>query len=113
MRPMSVMSAVAGITALGALPNAAIPAGKLSTPAPTIDFTRLKTSLGIEAVPPVLFDASIASTAAALDDMANAILPLGRCFCDDGDDADAADDDHGRVDVATRGNGNRAGEDDD
>ena len=89
------------------------PAGKLSTPAPTIDFTRLKTSLGIEAVPPVLFDASIASTAAALDDMANAILPLGRCFCDDGDDADAADDDHGRVDVATRGNGNRAGEDDD
>ena len=93
------------------------PAGKLSTPAPTIDFTRLKTSLGIDAVPPVLFDASIESVAAAPDDMANAILPLGWGFCDDGDDADAAadddDDGHGRVVVATSGDGNRTGEEDD
>lgn len=57
------------------------PAGKLSTPAPTIDFTRLKTSLGMEAVPPP-FDASFALLAASIaaaassDDIANTILPF-------------------------------------
>jgi hypothetical protein len=41
----------------GALPNAAIPAGKDSTPAPTIDFTRLKISFVIVAdPPPTLFE---------------------------------------------------------
>lgn len=54
------------------------PAGKLSTPAPTIDFTKLNTSLGMEAVPPP-FDASLAlldAVAAASDDIANTILPF-------------------------------------
>ena len=36
----------------GALPYAAMPAGKLSTPAPTMLFTRLNISLGMDAVPP-------------------------------------------------------------
>jgi len=40
--PMTVMRIAAGIIADGALPKADIPAGKLSTPAPTIDLTRLK-----------------------------------------------------------------------
>jgi hypothetical protein len=35
----------------GALPYAAMPAGKLSTPAPTMLFTRLNISLGMDAVP--------------------------------------------------------------
>lgn len=49
---MSAMNAMAGYIAEGALPYAAIPAGKLSTPAPTIFFTRLNISLGMDAVPP-------------------------------------------------------------
>lgn len=52
MAPMAVMSVTAGMTADGALPNAAIPAGRERTPAPTIDFTRLNISLDIVAVPP-------------------------------------------------------------
>ena len=35
----------------GALPYAAMPAGKLSTPAPTMLFTKLNISLGMDAVP--------------------------------------------------------------
>ena len=42
----------AGTRAPGWLPKAAMPAGKLSTPTPTIALTRLKISLEIEAVPP-------------------------------------------------------------
>mmetsp|Transcript_57359 Transcript_57359/g.139940 ORF Transcript_57359/g.139940 Transcript_57359/m.139940 type:complete len:337 (+) Transcript_57359:680-1690(+) len=52
MTPINVMSTDAGIIADGALPNATTPAGKLSTPAPTILLIKLKTSLGIVAVPP-------------------------------------------------------------
>ena len=56
------------------------PAGKLSTPAPTIDFTRLNTSLGMEAVPPPFDDSfpllAAVAAAAASDDIANTILPF-------------------------------------
>jgi hypothetical protein len=44
IEPIRVISNTAGTIAEGALPNAAIPAGKDSTPAPTMDFTRLKMS---------------------------------------------------------------------
>ena len=50
--PISDIKSMAGYMAEGALPYAAIPAGKLSTPAPTILLTKLNTSLGIDAVPP-------------------------------------------------------------
>ena len=45
------MRTTAGSVADGAFPNAATPAGKLSTPAPTIPLTKLKTSFGIVAPP--------------------------------------------------------------
>jgi hypothetical protein len=48
--PMVAMSMTAGMTALGASPNMAIPAGNDNTPAPTIDLTKLKIKLGIVAV---------------------------------------------------------------
>ena len=40
--PMMAIKATAGITALGADPHAAIPAGRLRTPAPTMPLIRLK-----------------------------------------------------------------------
>jgi hypothetical protein len=46
------MRALAGTKALGALPKAAMPAGKPNTPAPTMALTKLKISLGMVAVPP-------------------------------------------------------------
>jgi hypothetical protein len=49
-RPIKAMSMTAGMTALGASPNMAIPAGNDNTPAPTIDLTKLKIKLGIVAV---------------------------------------------------------------
>ena len=49
---MAATNPTAGIAALGASPNAAMPAGRDRTPTPTIPLTRLKISLGIEAVPP-------------------------------------------------------------
>ena len=52
MVPMAATNPTAGMAALGASPNAAMPAGSDRTPTPTIPLTRLKTSLGIEAVPP-------------------------------------------------------------
>jgi hypothetical protein len=42
---------MAGKTAVGALPNEAIPAGKPRTPAPTMLLITLKTSLGMDASP--------------------------------------------------------------
>eukprot|EP00978_Attheya_sp_CCMP212_P040958 scaffold229254_cov51-Attheya_sp.AAC.2 len=48
---MAPMSTDAGMSADGAFPMAAMPAGRLSTPAPTMLFTRLNTSLGMVAVP--------------------------------------------------------------
>ena len=45
---------MAGTSAEGALPKAATPYGKLNTPAPTMLLTRLKTRLGMLAVPPLL-----------------------------------------------------------
>jgi hypothetical protein len=50
--PIAAMRAIAGRTAPGADPHAAIPAGKLSTPAPTIPLTRLKMSCVTDASPP-------------------------------------------------------------
>ena len=47
--PIPMTSMVDGNSADGALPNAAIPAGRPRTPAPTIDLTKLKISFGIEA----------------------------------------------------------------
>lgn len=52
IQPKSAMRIDAGTTAEGALANAATPAGRESTPAPTMFLTRLKISLGIVAVPP-------------------------------------------------------------
>lgn len=49
--PMTAMSATAGRTAERADPNAAIPAGRERTPTPTMALTRLKTSVGMVAVP--------------------------------------------------------------
>lgn len=49
--PMVAMRMVAGRTADGALPKDAMPAGRESTPAPTIDFTRLNTWLDMVDVP--------------------------------------------------------------
>jgi len=49
---MSDMKSTAGYIAEGALPYAAMPAGRLSTPAPTMLFTKLNISLGMDAVPP-------------------------------------------------------------
>ena len=49
---MAATNPTAGMAALGASPNAAIPAGSERTPTPTMPLTRLNTSLGIEAVPP-------------------------------------------------------------
>lgn len=51
--PIPVIKERAGNKADGELPKAAIPAGKLSTPTPTMALTKLKTSLGIVAVPPL------------------------------------------------------------
>ena len=51
--PMTAIIITAGMAAEGALPKFAIPAGKLNTPTPTIALTRLKTSLGMVAVPPL------------------------------------------------------------
>ena len=51
MNPIVAIKTVAGNTALGALPNAAMPAGIARTPPPTIVLTRLKISFGIVAVP--------------------------------------------------------------
>jgi len=49
--------------AFGASPKAAIPAGRESTPAPTIHLTRLKTSFGIVAVPfPTEFSSCVAKS---------------------------------------------------
>jgi len=50
-QPMTVMRATAGTTADGALANAAMPAGSVNTPAPTIDLTKLNTSCEMVAVP--------------------------------------------------------------
>jgi len=50
--PMSAMRMDAGSTAEGALAKAAIPAGRESTPAPTMLLIRLKISLDMVAVPP-------------------------------------------------------------
>jgi hypothetical protein len=49
--PIPMISATAGRTALGALPNAAMPAGIARTPAPTMDLTKLKISCEMVAVP--------------------------------------------------------------
>jgi hypothetical protein len=46
----------AGTMAPGLLPKAAIPAGRLRTPTPTMALTRLKISLGMVAVPPDVSD---------------------------------------------------------
>jgi len=48
---MDAIRKEAGITAVGASPNAAIPAGRLSTPAPTILLIRLKVRSDIVAFP--------------------------------------------------------------
>ena len=45
---MPAMRRLAGRSAAEVLPNAATPAGSASTPAPTIDFTRLKVETPIE-----------------------------------------------------------------
>ena len=59
MVPMMAINTVAGSRAPGAFPKAAMPAGKLNTPAPMILLTKLKISLGMDAVPlPLSFDAS-------------------------------------------------------
>ena len=50
--PIIVINAIAGSNAPALLPNAAIPAGKLKTPAPIILFTKLNISFDIVAVPP-------------------------------------------------------------
>lgn len=49
---MAATNPMAGMAALGASPNAAMPAGSDRTPTPTMPLTRLKISLVIEAVPP-------------------------------------------------------------
>jgi hypothetical protein len=64
---MPMISATAGNTALGALPNAAIPAGIARTPAPTMDLTKLKISCDTVAVPSPLFDEEEAAGDGALD----------------------------------------------
>ena len=52
--PVRIINPYAGNNAVGWSPNAAIPAGKPNTPAPTIALTKLKISLGMVAVPPVV-----------------------------------------------------------
>mmetsp|Transcript_8563 Transcript_8563/g.18256 ORF Transcript_8563/g.18256 Transcript_8563/m.18256 type:complete len:83 (+) Transcript_8563:1255-1503(+) len=64
---MEAMRAIAGNMADGALPKAEIPAGKLKTPAPTIDLTKLKISLGMVAVPPDATEESPTSPSLASD----------------------------------------------
>jgi len=58
---------VAGRIALGAFPYAAMPAGKLKTPAPTMDLTKLNISTGMDAVPLPLLSGSAADSAASAD----------------------------------------------
>jgi len=57
--PMTAIRATAGRTAERADPNAAIPAGRERTPTPTIAFTRLNTSVGMVAVPPLVGGGSV------------------------------------------------------
>jgi hypothetical protein len=64
--PKSAMSPIAGTTADGALPKAAMPLGKVNTPAPTMLLTKLKTSLGMVAVPvPAPAPAALSSSSEA------------------------------------------------
>mmetsp|Transcript_1559 Transcript_1559/g.2653 ORF Transcript_1559/g.2653 Transcript_1559/m.2653 type:complete len:103 (+) Transcript_1559:1313-1621(+) len=65
------IKATAGSTAEGAFPNAAIPAGRDSTPAPTIDLTRLKISLGMVAVPVPAVEALLSAAASSSSAMRN------------------------------------------
>ena len=62
--PIRTMRTAAGRAALGALPNATMPAGKPRTPAPTMPLTRLKMSSGTVAVPPLVDDGSAAAASA-------------------------------------------------
>jgi len=79
------MSAVAGRIALGALPKAAIPAGKLKTPEPTILFTKLNISLGMDAVPPGgKSKNSRCAVVAAADILRGPACLLGSSCCGDG-----------------------------
>ena len=65
---MLEMRYTAGITADGEFANAAIPDGRLSTPAPTMFFTRLNMRLCIVAVPPLSGNSPPLSILATVDD---------------------------------------------
>jgi hypothetical protein len=70
----------AGISAEGAFPKAAIPAGRLSTPAPTMLLMRFTIDAVMEALPPgfcVAFSSSDGKSAAAVEPRYTFCLDFG------------------------------------
>jgi hypothetical protein len=91
--PMTAIRHNAGMAALGALPNVAIPAGNAKTSAPTIHLTRLKTSARIVETPSplLLLLLLLSSEEATADDLSNDdadddVVLLGKTDKDDDDE---------------------------